>query len=287
MYCLFMKQCNFKIKHWFKILLVFNTANDFTVLPIVNHDWGAKRGNEPTWSLLPVGGGNSTVTHSSTDQRSYGFNAMSHIVGKPLSWDCGWLRAEWPRGRSSRPDRVKNFLFSTSSRPVLGSTQPPIQGAPGALSPGVKRPGREADHSPPASAQVKKVDLYIHSPIRLHGVVLNFLSTGTTLLFILPLHQQVVENVHPNNRAATPLIYCASKHCEIQLSNLSFMLEDRIVNRGIHLFSSYFVKYSPYRKLLQTVYMLYIWMKSIFYGVCNLASSFTAAHTSHSARSGH
>jgi hypothetical protein len=27
------------------------------------------------------------------------------------------------------------------------------------------------------------VDLYIHSPIRLHGVVLNYLSTGTTLHF--------------------------------------------------------------------------------------------------------
>jgi hypothetical protein len=29
---------------------------------------------------------------------------------------------------------------------------------------------READHSPPNSAEV---DLYIHSPIRLHGIVLN------------------------------------------------------------------------------------------------------------------
>jgi hypothetical protein len=27
------------------------------------------------------------------------------------------------------------------------------------------------------------VDLYIHSPLRLHGVVLNYLSTGTTLPF--------------------------------------------------------------------------------------------------------
>jgi hypothetical protein len=26
------------------------------------------------------------------------------------------------------------------------------------------------------------VDLYIHSPIRLHGVVLNYLSTGTTFI---------------------------------------------------------------------------------------------------------
>jgi hypothetical protein len=28
-------------------------------------------------------------------------------------------------GRSSSPGRVKNFLFSTSSTPALGSTQPP------------------------------------------------------------------------------------------------------------------------------------------------------------------
>jgi hypothetical protein len=28
------------------------------------------------------------------------------------------------------------------------------------------------------------VDLYIRSPIRLHGVVLNSLSTGTTLTFL-------------------------------------------------------------------------------------------------------
>jgi hypothetical protein len=44
----------------------------------------------------------------------------------------------------------------------------------GALSPGVKRPGREADYSPPTIAEVEKsVDLYIHSPILLHGVMLN------------------------------------------------------------------------------------------------------------------
>jgi hypothetical protein len=37
-----------------------------------------------------------------------------------------------------------------------------------------KRPGREADHTLPTSAEGKEyLDLYIHSPIRLHGVVLN------------------------------------------------------------------------------------------------------------------
>jgi hypothetical protein len=38
---------------------------------------------------------------------------------------------------SSSPDRGKIFLFSTSSRPVLGPAQPPIQWVQGALSPGV------------------------------------------------------------------------------------------------------------------------------------------------------
>jgi hypothetical protein len=48
---------------------------------------------------------------------------------------------------------------------ALGPTQPPIQWVPGALSLGVKRPGREAGHSPPSSAEVKEcVELYIHSP---------------------------------------------------------------------------------------------------------------------------
>jgi hypothetical protein len=64
----------------------------------------------------------------------------------------------------SSPGGVKNFNFSKSSRPALSSTQPPIQWVPGALSPGVKRPGREVDHSPPASAEVKKMWIYTSTP---------------------------------------------------------------------------------------------------------------------------
>jgi hypothetical protein len=66
------------------------------------------------------------------------------------------------------------FLFTTASRTALGPTQPPIQWVPEAFSLGVKRLWREADHSPPSSAEVKEwVELYLHSPIRLHGVVLS------------------------------------------------------------------------------------------------------------------
>jgi hypothetical protein len=59
---------------------------------------------------------------------------------------------------------VGSRIFSTSSRPALGSTQPPIQWVPGALSPVVNRPGREADHSPPASAEVKEMWIYTSTP---------------------------------------------------------------------------------------------------------------------------
>jgi hypothetical protein len=47
------------------------------------------------------------------------------------------------------------FLYSTASGPTLGPTQSLMQCVPGAFSPGLKRQGREADHSPPSSAEVK------------------------------------------------------------------------------------------------------------------------------------
>jgi hypothetical protein len=54
----------------------------------------------------------------------------------------------------------------------------------GAPSPGVTRLDREAHHSPPASAEVKvNVNLYIRSPIRLHGVVFNSQAQGQLYLY--------------------------------------------------------------------------------------------------------
>jgi hypothetical protein len=63
-----------------------------------------------------------------------------------------------------RPGGGKNFYFSMSSKPALGPTQTPIQWVPGALSSGVKRQGREADHSSPASAGIKKIWIYTSTP---------------------------------------------------------------------------------------------------------------------------
>jgi hypothetical protein len=56
------------------------------------------------------------------------------------------------------------FLFTTVARNALGPTHPPIQWVPGALSLGVKWPGREAGHSPPSSAEVKNAWSYTSTP---------------------------------------------------------------------------------------------------------------------------
>jgi hypothetical protein len=52
------------------------------------------------------------------------------------------------------------FLFTTASGQALRPTQPPKRLVPGALSLGLKRPGREADHSPPSSAKVNNACSY-------------------------------------------------------------------------------------------------------------------------------
>jgi hypothetical protein len=75
-----------------------------------------------------------------------------------------------PQSRSGRGGEEKN------SQPPSG-IEPQNPGRP-ARSPalgyqGVKRPGHEADHSPPSSAEVKNAWSYTSAPpIRLHGVVI-------------------------------------------------------------------------------------------------------------------
>jgi hypothetical protein len=73
------------------------------------------------------------------------------------------------------------FLFNTSSRSVLGPTQPPIQWVPGTLFLGLKRSGREADHLPPSSAEVKNTWSYASTPQYAFLAWYSVKSTGTTL----------------------------------------------------------------------------------------------------------
>jgi hypothetical protein len=64
-----------------------------------------------------------------------------------------------------------------SERPGFDSRrgQPPIYLVTGTLSPGIKRPWHEADHSPESSAEVKNAWSYAATPsTRLHDVVLSY-----------------------------------------------------------------------------------------------------------------
>jgi hypothetical protein len=80
------------------------------------------------------------------------------VHAEPVTFMCdtsaiGITTGCWLECRGAIPSKDK-ILYSTASGLALGPTQPPIQLVPGVLSPGVKRAGREADHSP-YSTEVK------------------------------------------------------------------------------------------------------------------------------------
>jgi hypothetical protein len=63
------------------------------------------------------------------------------------------IRAGWSVVRV--PAGARNFSLHHRVQTCSGAHPPPTQWAPGTPSLGVKRPGREADHSLPSSAEVK------------------------------------------------------------------------------------------------------------------------------------
>jgi hypothetical protein len=75
-----------------------------------------------------------------------------------LDWSrvsSGSIVSDYGRSGFDPQQGQRIFPLSSASRPVLGPTQPPVQWVPGVLSPGAKaQPGRDADHSPPSSAEV-------------------------------------------------------------------------------------------------------------------------------------
>jgi hypothetical protein len=74
---------------------------------------------------------------------------------------------------NGRTARKPNVSFSKHCQPL-------IEWVPGALSLGLKQPGREADHSPPSSAEVKNAWRYTSTPpIRFHVVLPACYPMGT------------------------------------------------------------------------------------------------------------
>jgi hypothetical protein len=74
------------------------------------------------------------------------------------------------RKLSDTPTYIYLFLFDIASILALGPTQPSIQWVPGALTPGIRRLGLEANHSPPSSPDDKNTWSYTSiPPIRLQA----------------------------------------------------------------------------------------------------------------------
>jgi hypothetical protein len=68
------------------------------------------------------------------------------------------------RGVGVRVPVGSRILFSKFSKTGSGAHPASYPKGTGALSHGVKWPGREADHSPPTTAEVKKTRVYTSTP---------------------------------------------------------------------------------------------------------------------------
>jgi hypothetical protein len=114
------------------VLWCFNVSDQRIFIPITYYNWAFVLHKINLFLIL--------WSHSSVDgiATGYGF--------------------EWRRCRVPAP--VGSRIFTSLYQTGCGSIQPPIHWVPRALSPGAKRQGREADHSPPTSAEVKKTWSY-------------------------------------------------------------------------------------------------------------------------------
>jgi hypothetical protein len=78
-------------------------------------------------------------------------------MGAEIAQSVQCLATNWTTGRSRFDRRQGQSIFplASVSRPALGQTQPPVQWELGGPIPrGKARQGRDADHSPPSSAEV-------------------------------------------------------------------------------------------------------------------------------------
>jgi hypothetical protein len=88
-------------------------------------------------------------------------HAPSDIPLYPMDMRAGylsqysvWLRAGRPGNRGSIPGRGERiYPLASVSRMALGPIQPRVQWVPEVLSSAKARPGRDAKHSPPPSAE--------------------------------------------------------------------------------------------------------------------------------------
>jgi hypothetical protein len=95
-----------------------------------------------------------TFLHKELSEYTIAFSYVAlHVSATQVSHYSNKLQTGWPGLNSWKGQEI--FLYSLASRLALGPTQPPIQWVFRTLSPGVRRPEGEDDHSSSLSAQVK------------------------------------------------------------------------------------------------------------------------------------
>jgi hypothetical protein len=105
-------------------------------------------------------------------------NAYRILVGIPEGTGRSEFDSQQGQGRDI-------FLFVIAPRPVLEPTQPPV-----CWVQGIKRPVREADHSPLSSAEVKNAWYYTFTPQYVFMPCGTYLSKGTALLCLVTLQDR-------------------------------------------------------------------------------------------------
>jgi len=75
-----------------------------------------------------------------------------------------YMRAVWKARELAAVLRCYAVLLTTTSRPALGPSQLPMQWVPGVVSQELNRPGREAYHSRPSTAEVQNAWIYTSTP---------------------------------------------------------------------------------------------------------------------------
>jgi hypothetical protein len=107
------------------------------------------------------------------DTQKYAFSTLLLPVSRSRDSLVGIPTGYGLDGRGSISGRGKIFLFSYCPDRLWGQRNLLSKGYCGEISPKIKLPGREADHSPSFSAEVKNGGLMTTLPVCLRGIVFN------------------------------------------------------------------------------------------------------------------
>jgi len=139
------------------------------------------------------------------------------------------------------------FLFTTVSRPALRPTELPIQFVPGYNALGIKRSERETEHLPTSIAEVKEcVELYLHSPIRLHAQLIaqgQPLFLPYTLLYYRSVAINLLQSNSRNGSFSAGLSYSSVNRRKINSQRLiySTCLQNSLIEAPYQVPKSAFV----------------------------------------------